>query len=65
MKQLTVSQQQHFLLLLERQRAAAATIAHFLDYLRDEHAAPAHEGWALRDIQRGFEKEKQEDGPVS
>lgn len=56
MKQLTVNQQQHLLVLIERQKAAVAAIAQFIEYLRDEHAAPENEGWQIRDIQTGFER---------
>lgn len=56
MKKLTKIQQQHLLVLIERQKAAASTIAQFIEYLRDEHSAPEHEGWQIRDIQVGFEQ---------
>ena len=56
-KQLTLTQQQHLIALVERQKAAASAIAQFIEYLRDEHGAPEHDGWRLTDIQTGFEME--------
>lgn len=61
MKQLTINQQQHLLALIERQKAAVATITQFIEYLRDEHAAPEDEGWQIRDIQTGFTRLTQGD----
>ncbi len=66
-KPLTLSQQQHLLVLHERLRAAeqvatavvnAAKVANntFIEYLEDEHGAPPGEGWVLRDVQTGFER---------
>lgn len=54
MKPLTVSQQQHLLALIERAKAAQATINQFVEYLRDEHSAPEAAGWQLLDVQTGF-----------
>lgn len=54
MKPLTVSQQQHLIALIERAKAAQATINQFVEYLRDEHSAPEAAGWQLLDVQTGF-----------
>ncbi len=55
-KPLTLSQQQHMLSLIERVRAAQMALNSHIEYLRDEHSAPEHEGWAITDIQTGFER---------
>lgn len=55
-KPLTISQQQHLLALIERAKAAQGTINQFLEYLRDEHEAPEVQGWAISDVQAGFER---------
>ena len=59
-KALTISQQQHLLALIERQRAAQVAVATFIEYLRDEHSAPEQEGWQIQDIQTGFVEPEEE-----
>lgn len=54
-KPLTLAQQQYLVALIERAKAAQAAVTSYIDdYLRDEHGAPAGDGWQLRDIQTGF-----------
>lgn len=56
-KPLTLGQQLHLAILFERVAAAQTNIAAYMDYLRDECAAPAREGWQLKDLRIGFTKE--------
>ena len=57
-KPLTTSQQQHLsdLIIIAQTRAKAVQeeIDRFVEYLRNEHGAPAQKGWTLDDIQVGF-----------
>ena len=57
-KPLTVSQQQHLsdLITIAETRAkdAREEIDRFVEYLRNEHGAPAQAGWTLNDLHEGF-----------
>lgn len=53
-KPLTISQQHNLIALIERAKAAKKAIDEFIEYLRDEHAAPVQAGWAIADVQSGF-----------
>ena len=55
-KALSLSQQQTLLILIERSQAAQQNVKAFLEYLRDEHGAPESAGWALLDVQQGFQQ---------
>lgn len=57
-KPLTASEQQHLsdllVIMKEHQKMLQDEINRFVDFLRNQHDAPAQGGWALNDLQVGF-----------